>query len=321
MFIDDRCGTVHAAGRNTIMADRENWDRYVNFQGTMHLGTPPKNPRRTMRISSGRALYVFAGMLAVAGIGGATVPAQADSFTVTYEAPGVESANTTNLCAALGPGTCTIGVENFDSRAVNETGTNFTTNFNIPGNVITGTYTGVQIYAADEFGGAGGTGNFADTHSFTGYSLALSTTLPTGINYFGFWLSALDEGNLVTFYEDSTELYQFTPADLLNLVGNCPNVYCGNPSGPFAGQDSDQPYVFLNFFDTTGSFNNIVFSENPEVGGYESDNQTVGYATGSSGTPINTPEPGPLALIATVLLALGGHRLWRKRTFEGFTKQ
>lgn len=292
------------------MADTQNGRQCAQSEAAIYLSPPSIISAQPARMPSMRLLRIFAGMLTVAAIAGATAPVRADAFTVTYEAPGVESANTTNLCA--GSGICTIGVENFDSQPVNETGTTFTTDFNT-GNVITGTYTDVQIYPAGEYGGAGGTGNFADTHSTAGYSLALSTTLPSGINYFGFWLSALDEGNLLTFYENGTEVYQFTPADLISLIGNCPNAYCGNPSGTFAGQDSDQPYVFLNFFDTTGSFNEIVFSENPEVGGYESDNQTVGFATASSGTPINVPEPGPLALIATILFGFGAYCLWRKR--------
>jgi PEP-CTERM motif len=247
---------------------------------------------------------IAGGALAVATVGGWATPGRADTFDVTYEPPGIESANETNLCAALGPGICTIGVETFNEQPVNEAGTSFTTDFGIPGDVITGTYTNVQIYPATEFGGAGGIGNFADTHSVAGYTLALSTTLTTGINYFGFWLSALDAGNLLAFYEDGTEVYQFTPADLLALIGNCPNPYCGNPSGPFAGDDASQPYVFLNFFDKTGPFNEIVFSENPEVGGYESDNHTVGFVTGKSGTSINAPEPGSLAMLASGLFVL-----------------
>jgi len=258
---------------------------------------------------------IAGGALALATIGGWATPGRADTFDVTYEAPGVESANVTNLCGALGPGTCTIGVETFNEQSVNEGGASFTTDFDIPGDVITGTYTNVQIYPATEFGGAGGIGNFADTHSAAGYALSLSTTLTTGINYFGFWLSALDPGNLLTFYEDGVEVYQFTPADLLALIGNCPNPYCGNPSGPFAGDDDSQPYVFLNFFDPTGPFNEIVFSENPEVGGYESDNHTVGFATGKSGTPINAPEPGSLAMLSSGLFGLLLTR--RRRAWAG----
>ncbi len=260
-----------------------------------------------------KRMPVLAGALMIAAVGSWTSQARAVPFEVTYEAPGVQSANETALCSGSGLGPCTIGVETFDGEplAENPSTENFTTNFGT-GGVIQGTYTNVQVYDADEYGGAGGTGEFADTHSSTGYSLTLTTTLSTGLNYFGFWLSALDMGNIVTFYDDGTEVYQFTPTDLLSLIGDCPNPYCGNPNSDFLDDNSAQPYVFLNFFDLAGSFNEIVFTENPEVGGYESDNQTVGYVTGLTGTPIDVPEPGSLALLTTAFCGLLLARTWRR---------
>ncbi len=237
------------------------------------------------------------GIAAVALAALGTAPAHA-GFTVTYEAAGVQSPNVAALCATFGNG-CVIGTETFDNR----TSGGFTTDYGT-GGVITGTYSNVQINSADIYGGAGNTGNYAVTFSTGGYAVDLQTTLATGVNYFGFWLSALDYGNVVTFKKNGQTVFTFTPQDLLNLVGNCPNVgnaYCGNPADWHA--DAGQPYAFLNFFDEGGSFDRIEFSENPQVGGYESDNHTVGYATGRSGTAI--PEPASMALLGMGLLGAG----------------
>ncbi len=141
------------------------------------------------------ALPAIAGCVASLAIG--ISPARADAFKVSFEAAGVQNASTTALCANTGAGPCTIGVESFDTRASNAS---FTTNFGT-GSAITGTYSGVPISAADQYGGAGGTGKYPAAISTAPYSVALTTTLTTGINYFGFWLSALDSGNQVAFYK------------------------------------------------------------------------------------------------------------------------
>lgn len=236
-------------------------------------------------------------------------PARADAFKVSFEAPGVQNANTAALCANAGAGTCTIGVENFNTRASNAS---FTTNFGT-GSVITGAYSSVQINAADQYGGAGGTGKYAAAFSTTPYNVGLSTTLATGINYFGFWLSALDSGNQVAFYKANVLAYSFTPSALIAALGTCSgaNAYCGNPNSQFPNSNNGQLYAFVNFLDTNGTFDSVRFQENPAQGGYESDNHTVGFATAASGTAVNVPEPASLALLAFALAAISVIR--RKR--------
>ena len=244
------------------------------------------------------ALLGFAAALTASGS-----PAKADVFQTSFEAPGVQNANQAALCAAIGPGTCTIGVESFDTRTSN---TSFTTAFGT-GGIINGTYTGMQINVADQYGGAGGTGKYPVAFSGTPYQVSLTTTLATGINYFGFWLSALDLGNQVSFYNGSTLVYTFTPTNLINALGSCSNsnAYCGNPNVGHLGQNSGQLYAFVNFFDTTGTFNSVHFQESPAAGGYESDNQTVGFVTAQSGTVVSVAEPASFALLAFAVAGFG----------------
>lgn len=227
--------------------------------------------------------------------------ARADAFAVSYEPARIQSANTTALCANAGAATCTIGVENFDTRTSNAS---FTTTFGT-GGTITGVYSAVSIAAADQYGGAGGTGKYASAPTSTSYNVALTSTLTTGINYFGFWLSALDNGNQVGFYKNNVLLYSFLPSTLIAAVGACTgsNAYCGNPNSQFAGADPGEPYAFVNFVDTDGTFDSLRFVQG-NSGGYESDNHTVGFVTAQSGTGIGVPEPTSLALLAVALASL-----------------
>jgi hypothetical protein len=140
------------------------------------------------------------------------------------------------------------------------------------------------------------------------------------VNYFGFWLSALDAGNQLAFLNGGVVVGTFTPADLVAALGACTgsNPYCGNPTPPFLGEDSGEPFAFVNFVDTTGFFNELAFTESPDVGNYESDNHTVAFCSNpaactvgtvlSGPPPIATPEPTSIALLGTAFAGVGFFR-------------
>jgi hypothetical protein len=234
------------------------------------------------------------------------------AFVVTYEpeGAGVQVSNTTATFAVS-------GTENFETYSTfngttdvstalpassnvsgSQTYETFSTDFGTGGQ-ITGTYKGVQVISADQYGGAGGTGQYAV--SFGGqrgqpYSLTLTSAPGVSVNYFGYWLSALDAGNTLSFYEGNKEVYQFNAADVkaaLVATGNY-GTYAGNPND--GHQDYSEPFAYFNFYDTTGSFDKIVFSEvNNGSAGYESDNQTVGYKVltyGNGGSTTTVPNAG-----------------------------
>ena len=228
----------------------------------------------------------------------------ADTIQVTASAAGLQA-----------PTGITSYYETFDSASLSST--TLTTTFN--GSGITGTYSGsgLAIEAASVFGGAGGTGKYLAATDGGSYTLLLSSS----VNYFGLWDSALDGGNQISLYSGSTLVYTFTPASFIALVGSCPSAstgYCGNPNSGYVGtsnDDSSQQFAYLNFYDTNGSFNRIVFSEAVSDGQFESDNQAVANLTSAPGGVVipPVPEPSSLLLLGTgVMSGLGVFARQRK---------
>lgn len=237
-------------------------------------------------------IFVFAALAAQAAH--ATIP-----FTVSIESEAAGIQNSQSKFSA-------VGVENFNAIRVGN-GQNFSTNFG--NSIFTGVYSGVDIRSADQYGGAGGNGRYAVTFSSTGYSLDLASSEPGGVTYFGFWLSALDRGNMLSFYQKGKLLFEFSADVAAKFISQLPGAasYRCNPNAAFASKNCGEPYAFLNFYARGGTrFDRIVFAETPRVGGYESDNHTVGRWNRISGSIVNVagatngiPEPATwLSMIA-----------------------
>lgn len=248
------------------------------------------NPLRHNRITH------FAALCGMLLLGFGAQAALAHPLAISILAPGVQT-----------PAGISTYYENFDTVTTNSG--SLTTNFN--GSSITGTYTGdFSIMAADAFGGANGSHFISTTGSNGAYTLSLSKP----VNYFGLWFSALDAGNSLNFYKGNALVDSFTPADFVALVGACPastNPYCGNPNNHL---DAAEQFAFLNFYDSTGTFDKVIFNQNTTGGAqFESDNQTVANlsAPPTGSDPGVVPEPASLFLFGTGFL--GAAVLFRRQ--------
>ncbi|WP_414900129.1 PEPxxWA-CTERM sorting domain-containing protein [Sphingomonas flavalba] len=258
--------------------------------------------------------FLGAAMMAGSGIAHAALPA---GFTVTIEDAGVKSASG----AYFGGDINNYGVETFDSLS---TGVHSTYASTFGGSPISGTYSNLNVHKADQYGGAGGNNNYAVAGiSQTGsYAIDFTTENGESLTYFGYWLSALDPGNVLEFYKKDGSggfnlLGTFNPTDVIAKVGNNAsgtNPYYGNPDGTFVGQNKDEPYAFVNFFNETTGFDRIVFKQTVASAGYESDNHTVGWWKSQGGNEVpGVPEPATWAMLIAGFGMIGGAMRSRKR--------
>jgi hypothetical protein len=206
-------------------------------------------------------------ILAFAGAATLTCATAASAVTaVSVEAAG---AQTTSVVLA------SVGTETFDALP---TGYNSTiaTVFGTTG--LTGSYDGSLVFGANQYGGAGGIGQFQTVQTTT------TLTLSGVADYFGLWASALDGGNTIEFYNGGTLI------DAINLTATpLSAAYYGSPTVPFLGQNSNEKYAFFNFV-VTGGYDQVTLRENGG-GGFENDNHTVGIIAGA------VPEPASWALM------------------------
>ncbi|MEH1778598.1 hypothetical protein [Nostoc sp.] len=199
-----------------------------------------------------------------------TRPATAASFAVSIENAGAQTANYSNLV--------NYNVDAFTGQTAGYSATGLTWQ---NGSTTVGNYTNTLIENADQYGGAGGTGQYFDVDSNrSGNNQTVSTlNLTTPQSYFGLWWSAGDANNVLTFLSQGKVVYSMTTADVVNYIAGLSNKssYYGNPNSAFQNQDSGEPFAFINFYDVGGTFDQVQFSNNGGTG-FESDNHTV--ATG-----------------------------------------
>jgi hypothetical protein len=179
----------------------------------------------------------------------------------------------------------TLGLANLDSA------TNGLPTVAFAGSPVTGSTTNgfVNIYDANVFGGAGGTGRFG---SVTGQA---TIQLSSAVNYFGLWGSALDGQNTVALYSNDTLVGSYALQSILESSPGFNSGYRGNPVG---GGNSGEEYAFFNFVSDT-PFNRVGLIQNAG-GGFEFDNLTIGTALVSA-----TPEPSTWAMLLLGFGAIG----------------
>ena len=229
---------------------------------------------------------------------------KADPITVTYGSAGTMTPNASSVCGSTAG--CTVGYETF-SYATPGSLSSYTSNFSSGTGVASaysGVYSPIQVNPADQYGGAGGTGNYDVVFGTSNTLTIANNRTGGGVNYFGIYISALDAGNELQFYNGNTLVYTFTSQNLITALGSCANghsgnAYCGNPSDYYA--DSGELFAYVNFVDTVGTFNTVVFTQNGG-GGFESDNHAVAY--NSAFTTTATPEPAGIAVMGAGLVGL-----------------
>lgn len=252
-----------------------------------------------------KPVLVLKFLLPAALLIGLTKPVFANDIYVTAESPGVQQSSLYLNPTAYG---ATGVIQNsFDTLSPQY----YSTSIPFNGNAAIGIYSDGGIQRANQYGGAGGTSNYYTVAA--PFSTTTSTlTFSTPQRYFGFWLSALDANNHLAFYSNSTLVDQFTAQDVLNFINRQANAqaYFGNPTSNFRGQDSWEPFAFLNFFvnpsNQNVTFNKIVFSNNnSRWTGFESDNHTIAASyKNMTGKPIAAPFH-PASALGMAIVSIG----------------
>jgi hypothetical protein len=176
--------------------------------------------------------------------------------------------------------------------------------FTLSGGLTAGYAGNHFIVGHDQYGGAGGTGNYLSLQSTN----VVTVTLNQSQAYFGFWLSAADVNNQLEFYNGTTLVGSFSGSDPL-ITSLAPGYY-GNPNAE--GQDPSEAFVFVNFYSEAAGdmFNKIVMTQVAGGTGFESDNHTFS-ATLQAPSPV--PEPSALASSAIAIMLVSGAWMYKKK--------
>jgi hypothetical protein len=250
---------------------------------------------------------VFAAVIASVAV--VSRPASAGIVT-TLEAPGVQQSLLYTNPGAFGA--INVKTETFDGLSAGYHGTSFSTNI--------GTFDQALIQTPDQYGAAGGTGLYFDVdHNRSGVSAFTTSTLTLNGSqrYLGLWWSAGDAANVLEFYSHGNLLQRLTTADVSNFISTkaSKDAYYGNPTAPFKGQDSWEPFAYLNFFADKGtSFDQVKFT-NDAGSGFEADNFTVASDYGVTSGRAIVPESSNLIglfVVAGIAVLSQGKRIAKK---------
>ncbi len=223
----------------------------------------------------------FRGLLILSATGGllGLAPARA-GLVFTIENPGVQA---TTVAGA--------STETFDAVPLGVIGTYVSP-------TIGGTYSGGQVIPHNQYGGAGGTGQYDVVGLGTTVSQTLQFAAPK--TYFGLWWSAGDASNKLDFYDPSNALLgSYVIGDIIPFLSS---AYLGNP---VTGENKGEYYAYLDFTTTAGSQIDRVVFGNVTASGFESDNHSVfDKPITPPGNPI--PDSGStFSLLAGAAVLLG----------------
>ena len=164
-----------------------------------------------------------------------------------------------------------------------------------------GTFSGGTVVAANEYGGAGGTGNYYAVGTESGTTKA-TLTFNSPQDYLGMWWSAGDVNNVLKFYSGTTLLATFSTATLI-ASGYLTAAYYGNPNSAFLNQDGNEPFDYLDFTGIGGqTFTSVEFDNNPYTG-FEMDNLSISSTVTTPPGNNFVPDTSSTALLFLIAIA------------------
>lgn len=175
----------------------------------------------------------------------------------------------------------------------------------------------LAVVANNQYGA--NTGNYVALGAQSGSSAPVTLQLAGGNSYFGFSWNAGDVNNEISFYNGSQMVGYYSTATVTGLLKQ-PTVTALDgttyTSSQYYGQpgtrlNSGEPYAFINFIDTAGTFDKVVFGNSHTTGtGFESDNHTIRLNAPNAANSFvfvgsATPEPGSVGLFIGLGISAG----------------
>jgi hypothetical protein len=243
------------------------------------------NMKRAVR----RVALATVWLVATTGMG-----AQAEAgLIVSVDAPGIQ--------ASTVPGVTTETFDEFSPGVYSSLSSALGTISSVGGGQF-------AIVAADQYGGAGGTGSYIAVGAQGNSPAPVMLTLNGPQAYFGIWVSAAVQFNQMSFYSGSQLVASFDAPAGVAAIAALPDAsqYFGNPNN---GEDPREPFAYLNFIGTDGTtFTSVVLANSGTTAtGFESDNWSVsGVAPPSPPGAVISGVPEPSSMIlASVACVIG----------------
>ncbi|MEO0797144.1 MAG: hypothetical protein AAFX93_18475 [Verrucomicrobiota bacterium] len=181
------------------------------------------------------------------------------------------NAQSTLVTIAEDPTQTTSSLSNTDVFDFNDLALGINNNVNWAG---VGTFDTLEIANPNVWGGAldlttGEASQFSWQRNKTINTSTLFLDTPS--SYFGFWWSAGDYNNQLSFYSGDQLLSQYTTASMFGSL-NLSSDYYGNP---LTGGNTREPYAFINFYGDENTAWDRIELKQVAGGGFESDNYTT----------------------------------------------